>query len=181
MSCIAAEGKPVTTPEYPMGLPSVVPSAETAKSEAERQEREALADMFSPSSPHGDQHHHAVPGPSGVNEAESRAAAGEGAMEDGPVFEEKRDGDKGNDMRFSFFRDHFNLLSAILFRLSEGLCTKSNDPDIYDSFSVLLPHILRIQQTMRGEWPSGLNSFRQVTEVKLGRVTSNSGWVTSEA
>ena len=33
----------------------------------------------------------------------------------------------------------------------------------------------------RGEWPSGLYSLRQVTEVKLGRVRSNSGWVTSEA
>ena len=32
-----------------------------------------------------------------------------------------------------------------------------------------------------GEWPSGLNSSRQVTEVKLGRVRSNSGWVTLEA
>ena len=32
----------------------------------------------------------------------------------------------------------------------------------------------------RGEWPSGLNSLRQVTEVKLGRVRSDSGWVTSE-
>ena len=32
-----------------------------------------------------------------------------------------------------------------------------------------------------GEWPSGLNSFRQVTAVKLGRVWSNSGGVTSEA
>ena len=32
----------------------------------------------------------------------------------------------------------------------------------------------------RGEWPSGLYSLRQVTEVKLGRVRSNSGWVTSE-
>ena len=31
------------------------------------------------------------------------------------------------------------------------------------------------------EWPSGLNSFHQVTEVKLDRVRSNSGWVTSEA
>ena len=31
------------------------------------------------------------------------------------------------------------------------------------------------------EWPSGLYSLRQVTEVKLGRVRSNSGWVTSEA
>ena len=34
---------------------------------------------------------------------------------------------------------------------------------------------------LRGEWPSGLYSPRQVTEVKLGRVRSNSGWVTSEA
>ena len=32
----------------------------------------------------------------------------------------------------------------------------------------------------RGEWPSGLCSLRQVTEGKLGRVRSNSGWVTSE-
>ena len=35
--------------------------------------------------------------------------------------------------------------------------------------------------TATGEWPSSLYSLRQVTEVKLGRVTSNSGWVTSEA
>ena len=33
---------------------------------------------------------------------------------------------------------------------------------------------------VRDEWPSGLNSFHQVTEVKLGRVRSDSGWVTSE-
>ena len=33
----------------------------------------------------------------------------------------------------------------------------------------------------RGEWPSGLNSLRQVTEVKLGRVRSDFGWVTTEA
>ena len=32
-----------------------------------------------------------------------------------------------------------------------------------------------------GEWPSCLWSLRQVTEVKLGRVRSNSGWVTLEA
>ena len=32
-----------------------------------------------------------------------------------------------------------------------------------------------------GEWPSGLNSFLQVTKVKLGRVKSDSGWVTKEA
>ena len=32
-----------------------------------------------------------------------------------------------------------------------------------------------------GAWPSGLYSLRQVTEVKLGGVRSDSGWVTSEA
>ena len=37
------------------------------------------------------------------------------------------------------------------------------------------------EELLRGEWPSGLNSFRQMNEVKLGRVRSNSGWVTSEA
>ena len=30
------------------------------------------------------------------------------------------------------------------------------------------------------EWPSGLYSLRQVTEVKLDRVRSDFGWVTSE-
>ena len=34
---------------------------------------------------------------------------------------------------------------------------------------------------LRGEWLSGLNSLRQVTELKLGGMTSNSGYVTSEA
>ena len=34
---------------------------------------------------------------------------------------------------------------------------------------------------LRGEWLSGSYSLRQVTEVKVGRVRSNSGWVTSEA
>ena len=31
-----------------------------------------------------------------------------------------------------------------------------------------------------GEWPDGLYSLRQVNEVKLGRVRSDSGWVTTE-
>ena len=35
--------------------------------------------------------------------------------------------------------------------------------------------------TERGEWPSGLYSLRQVTEVKLGRVRSDFRWVTTEA
>ena len=34
---------------------------------------------------------------------------------------------------------------------------------------------------MRDEWLSGINSFRQVTEVKLSRVRSDSGLVTSGA
>ena len=34
---------------------------------------------------------------------------------------------------------------------------------------------------LRGEWPSGLYSLRQVIEVKLGRVRSDFGWVTTEA
>ena len=36
------------------------------------------------------------------------------------------------------------------------------------------------QLTLQGEWLSGLYSLRQVTEVKLGRVRSDFGWVTSE-
>ena len=34
---------------------------------------------------------------------------------------------------------------------------------------------------MQGEWPSGLYSLRQVNEVKLGRVRSDFGWVTTAA
>ena len=40
---------------------------------------------------------------------------------------------------------------------------------------------LSFHYKVRGEWPSGLNSLRQVTEVKLGRVRSDFGWVTTEA
>ena len=32
-----------------------------------------------------------------------------------------------------------------------------------------------VPSTLRGGWPSGLYSLRQVATVKLGRVTSNSG------
>ena len=38
-----------------------------------------------------------------------------------------------------------------------------------------------LHKLLRGEWPSGLYSLRQVTEVKLGRVRSDFGWVTIEA
>ena len=33
----------------------------------------------------------------------------------------------------------------------------------------------------RVSWPSGLYSLFQISEVKVGRVSSYSGWVTSEA
>ena len=39
----------------------------------------------------------------------------------------------------------------------------------------------KLGKSLRGEWPSGLYSLRQVTEVKLGRVRSDFGWVTTEA
>ena len=41
--------------------------------------------------------------------------------------------------------------------------------------------IMSSNARLRGEWPSGLYSLRQVTEVKLGRVRSDFGWVTTEA
>ena len=41
---------------------------------------------------------------------------------------------------------------------------------------LMLPNCVHL----RGEWPSGLYSLRQVTEVKLGRVRSDFEWVTSE-
>ena len=47
--------------------------------------------------------------------------------------------------------------------------------------SSLLDKNWQLRFDLRGEWPSGLYSLRQVTKVKLGRVRSNSGWVTSEA
>ena len=41
--------------------------------------------------------------------------------------------------------------------------------------------ITATRREVRGEWPSGLYSLRQVAEVKLGRVRSDFGWVTTEA
>ena len=35
--------------------------------------------------------------------------------------------------------------------------------------------------SLRSEWPSGLYSLRQVTEVKLGRLRPNYQWATSKA
>ena len=52
-------------------------------------------------------------------------------------------------------------------------------------FSPPLNYLLNYErydnETWRGEWLSGLYSLRQVTEVKLGRVRSDFGWVTTEA
>ena len=37
-----------------------------------------------------------------------------------------------------------------------------------------------MHSTAQGEWPSGLNNIRRVTEGNLGRERSNSEWVTSQ-
>ena len=50
---------------------------------------------------------------------------------------------------------------------------------IYEKMLHILTAI--ISENSRGEWPSDLYSLRQMDEVKLGRVGSNSGLVTSEA
>ena len=38
----------------------------------------------------------------------------------------------------------------------------------------------KLLEVVLSGWPNGFYSFRQVTEIKLGRVRSDSGWVTSE-
>ena len=38
-----------------------------------------------------------------------------------------------------------------------------------------------LKQYVWGEWPNGINSFSQVTEIKCDPVRLDSGWVTSEA
>ena len=40
---------------------------------------------------------------------------------------------------------------------------------------------IQLYNTVQGEWPSDLYNLSQLTEVQLGRVRSDSGWVTSEA
>ena len=47
--------------------------------------------------------------------------------------------------------------------------------------SFVYKQLQAVLEFSRGEWPSGLYSLRQVTEVKLGRVRSDFGWVTTEA
>ena len=47
----------------------------------------------------------------------------------------------------------------------------------YDFTVELYRKLEHFSRNSRDEWPSGLYSLRQVTEVKLGRVRSNSGWV----
>ena len=71
-------------------------------------------------------------------------------------------------------------------------CIRSARGVLYDLINVLCPFSGTLQlrnfskaeftyTSLRGEWPSGLYSLRQVTEVKLGRVRSDFGWVTTEA
>ena len=53
--------------------------------------------------------------------------------------------------------------------------------EITRKVTIYVENILIRWHIQRGEWPSGLNSFHQVTEITRGRLRSNSEWVTSEA
>ena len=66
------------------------------------------------------------------------------------------------------------IFSSHLFSLSQCCC---HNTIIYKDFKLLQFYC----SNLRGEWPGGLNIFRQVTEIKLGLVRSDSGWVTLEA
>ena len=74
--------------------------------------------------------------------------------------------------------------SRILFKLGGGLQREGLISKFDSEGKGLLQGGLNRAFTVRiliwGERPSGLYSLRQVTEVKFGRVRSNSGWVTSE-
>ena len=50
-----------------------------------------------------------------------------------------------------------------------------------DGGEEILRRCFTLKVRLRGEWLSCLSSFRQVNEVKLGPMRSNSEWVTSEA
>ena len=82
-----------------MGLPSVVPSAETATSEFERQERETFADMFSPSSPREDEHIERRLAPSAPDNVEASSIMDRNSQFVKSVGE-KSDNDKGRPFFF---------------------------------------------------------------------------------
>ena len=119
---LTAETKKATTPENAMGLPSVVPSAETAASEAERHERETLSDMFSPSSPHDFE-----PIDQTINRAAADTVKGSGAP-DGGILYEKATGEKLNDDKG---RQFFLVIPVISITISSlGLRMKIRSREI---------------------------------------------------
>ena len=60
--------------------------------------------------------------------------------------------------------------------------SNKNELDILRGIAILPTRTsLCAESTDWGEWLSGLYSLRQVAEVKLGRVRSDFGWVTTEA
>ena len=65
----------------------------------------------------------------------------------------------------------------MIFQASEFFST----PHLADTLHFFFLPSFLLSSSIRGEWPSGLYSLRQVTEVKLGRVRSDFGWVTTEA
>ena len=83
-----------------------------------------------------------------------------------------------NDVSDNFYLCGNRVRVSFLVLYSKCNCQKSVFPEIKFYTQQLRNAASTIIQ--RDEWPSGLHSLRQVTEVKLGRVRSNSGWVTSE-
>ena len=73
-----------------------------------------------------------------------------------------------------------NLQSADSFFIANNLC-EFQWTILLNPTKTKQMHISNNHTHQRGEWPSGLYSLCQVTEVKFGRVRSDFAWVTTEA
>ena len=68
------------------------------------------------------------------------------------------------------------LAKGLVFMDEDLMCT-----DEHVAARLMKQHLYFCLCLWQGEWPSGLYSLRQVTEVKLGRVRSDFRWVPPEA
>ena len=86
------------------------------------------------------------------------------------------------EVNMAFIIENSVILSAMAQRMQE---LKSNVHVRYSSRikDIQFPNekVSPAWNGLQGEWPSGLYSLRQTTEVKVGRVRSDSGWMTSDA
>ena len=72
------------------------------------------------------------------------------------------------------------MLSMFIHRNSQLLSILGREETFLAFFGGMKVTLSQSTADMRGEWPSSLYSLPQVTEVKLGRVRSDFGWVTTE-